>query len=82
MDRLYHAYDCKDTLIFFDQYALNDKKKCLKISNEQYTKATKCLTEPTLIIDSDNCLTCYYYHAISLEKFYCRSTFYLRHMEG
>jgi hypothetical protein len=68
MDRLYHVYDCKGTLIFCGEYALNDKKKCLKLSKQQYAKTIKCLTTPTIIIESNSGLTCYYYRAISMQE--------------
>lgn len=66
MERLFHAYDCTNNLIIFNQYAYNDKLELIKILNEEYVKATKALSAPTLIIEFfTTCKTRYYFRTTS-----------------
>jgi len=64
MDKLTHVYDCTGNLIFFDRYVLDDNKRSIKLSDDQYLIAVETIAAPTLIIElNNNCPVRYYYRA-------------------
>lgn len=68
MDRFFHAYDCTNNLIFFDQYVSDDKKELIKLTTAQYVKMLKTISAPAVIIETNNCKARYYFRAIGWDK--------------
>lgn len=66
MDQIFYVHDCTCNLIFLDQEVLDYNKNLTKLSNEQYMRSAKAISESALIFEMNNSFTRYYYYSFAL----------------
>lgn len=66
MEILYHIYDCRNNLLFFDKFVYDNENSLIVLTEKLYNKIVKSIEEPGLIMEvsNDNRML-YYFKEIS-----------------